>query len=94
MLKLAGKYTLARIWKRDDFAKLISPRSRPIARKSFFNRWMQGYDSVASGTTWRWVATRPDFNLRWGRELQKDYGKVRRRSSPSPFCPAWTAWRR
>jgi tyrosyl-tRNA synthetase len=74
MVKLAGKYTVARMLERDDFAKRFSER-RPISIHEFLYPLMQGYDSVAMRADVELGGTDQKFNLLVGRELQKDYGQ-------------------
>lgn len=74
VLSLAGKYTLARIMERDDFAKRFS-ESQPIGLHELFYPLMQGYDSVALNADIEVGGTDQTFNLLVGRELQKDYGQ-------------------
>jgi tyrosyl-tRNA synthetase len=46
MIKLAAKYTVARMLERDDFAKRFAAQ-QPIAVHELLYPLMQGYDSVA-----------------------------------------------
>ena len=74
VLSLAGKYTLARIMERDDFAKRFV-ENQPIGLHELFYPLMQGYDSVALQADIEVGGTDQTFNLLVGRELQKDYGQ-------------------
>lgn len=74
VLKLAGKYTVARLLERDDFA-LRFKDGVPIGVHEFFYPLMQGYDSVAIKADVEVGGTDQTFNLLVGRELQKDYGQ-------------------
>jgi tyrosyl-tRNA synthetase len=74
VMKLAGKYTVARILERDDFAKRYA-EGRPISIHEFLYPLMQGYDSVAMKADVELGGTDQKFNLLVGRELQKDYGQ-------------------
>ena len=74
VLKLAGKYTVARLLERDDFA-LRFKDGIPIGVHEFFYPLMQGYDSVAIKADVEIGGTDQTFNLLVGRELQKDYGQ-------------------
>jgi tyrosyl-tRNA synthetase len=74
MVKLAGKYTVARMLERDDFAKRFAEQ-RPISIHEFLYPLMQGYDSVAMRADVELGGTDQKFNLLVGRELQKDYGQ-------------------
>lgn len=75
VLSLAGKYTLARILERDDFAKRFAA-NQPIGLHELFYPLMQGYDSVALHADIEVGGTDQTFNLLVGRELQRDYGQV------------------
>jgi len=74
MIKLAGKYTVARMLERDDFSKRFA-EERPISIHEFLYPLMQGYDSVAMKADVELGGTDQKFNLLVGRELQKDYGQ-------------------
>jgi len=74
VLKLAGKYTVARMLERDDFSKRFAEQ-RPISIHEFLYPLMQGYDSVAMKADVELGGTDQKFNLLMGRELQKDYGQ-------------------
>lgn len=74
VLSLAGKYTVARIMERDDFAKRFA-ENQPIGMHEMFYPLMQGYDSVAIEADIEVGGTDQTFNLLVGRELQKDYNQ-------------------
>lgn len=74
VLSLAGKYTVARIMERDDFAKRFA-ENQPIGMHEMFYPLMQGYDSVAIEADVEVGGTDQTFNLLVGRELQKDYNQ-------------------
>ena len=74
MIKLAAKYTVARMLERDDFAKRFKG-NQPIAVHEFLYPLMQGYDSVALKSDIELGGTDQKFNLLVGRELQKGYGQ-------------------
>jgi tyrosyl-tRNA synthetase len=74
MIKLAGKYTVARMLERDDFSKRFAEQ-RPISIHEFLYPLMQGYDSVAMKADVELGGTDQKFNLLVGRELQKDFGQ-------------------
>src|SRR5476651_1354821 len=74
IIKLAGKYTVARMLERDDFSKRFADQ-RPISIHEFLYPLMQGYDSVAMRADVELGGTDQKFNLLVGRELQKDYGQ-------------------
>jgi tyrosyl-tRNA synthetase len=74
LIKLAAKYTLARLLERDDFAKRFRENS-PIAMHELLYPLMQGYDSVALKSDIELGGTDQKFNLLVGRELQRHYGQ-------------------
>lgn len=74
VVKLTGKYTVARILERDDFANRFKNKT-PIGMHEFLYPLMQGYDSVALKADLEIGGTDQTFNLLVGRELQKDYGQ-------------------
>jgi tyrosyl-tRNA synthetase len=74
MIKLAAKYTLARLLERDDFARRMR-ENQPIAMHELLYPLMQGYDSVALHADLELGGTDQKFNLLVGRELQRHYGQ-------------------
>ena len=74
MIKLAGKYTVARMMERDDFAKRYST-GQSISVHEFLYPLMQGYDSVALKSDLELGGTDQKFNLLVGRHLQAEYGQ-------------------
>jgi len=74
MVRLAAKYTLARLLERDDFAKRMR-ENLPIAMHELLYPLMQGYDSVALHSDLELGGTDQKFNLLVGRELQRHYGQ-------------------
>ncbi|HTP98789.1 MAG TPA: tyrosine--tRNA ligase [Casimicrobiaceae bacterium] len=74
MIRLAARYTVARLLERDDFAKRYRG-GQPIAVHELLYPLMQGYDSVAMQADVELGGTDQKFNLLVGRELQKDYGQ-------------------
>ena len=74
VVKLCGKYTVARILERDDFSTRFK-NNIPIGIHEFLYPLMQGYDSVALHADIEIGGTDQTFNLLVGRELQKDYGQ-------------------
>jgi tyrosyl-tRNA synthetase len=73
-VKLASKYTVARIMERDDFAKRFK-EGVAISMHEILYPLAQGYDSVALKADVEMGGTDQKFNLLVGRELQKDYGQ-------------------
>ena len=74
MIRLAAKYTVARMLERDDFAKRYR-EGQPIAVHEFLYPLAQGYDSVALKADVELGGTDQKFNLLVGRELQRHYGQ-------------------
>ena len=76
VIKLAGKYTVARIMERDDFKNRFE-NNLPLSMHELLYPLMQGYDSVALHADIEIGGTDQTFNLLVGRELQKDYDQDR-----------------
>ena len=74
LIKLASRYTLARLLERDDFAKRYAEQA-PIAMHELIYPLMQGYDSVALKADLELGGSDQRFNLLVGRELQRQYGQ-------------------
>ena len=74
MIRLAGRYTVARLLERDDFSKRYKG-GEPISVHELLYPLMQGYDSVAMQADVELGGTDQKFNLLVGRELQKQYGQ-------------------
>jgi tyrosyl-tRNA synthetase len=74
MIQLAGKYTVARMMERDDFAKRYAG-GQSISVHEFLYPLMQGYDSVALKSDIELGGTDQKFNLLVGRHLQQEYGQ-------------------
>lgn len=74
VLTLAGKYTVAQMLERDDFALRYKDKT-PIGMHEFLYPLMQGYDSVAVNADIEIGGTDQTFNLLVGRQLQRDYGQ-------------------
>src|SRR5213075_1124417 len=75
MIKLAAKYTLARILERDDFRKRFD-NHQPIAIHELLYPLAQAYDSVALKCDVELGGTDQKFNLLVGRAIQQDYGQL------------------
>jgi len=74
MIRLAARYTVARLLERDDFAKRFKS-GQPIAVHELLYPLIQGYDSVAMKADVELGGTDQKFNLLVGRELQRDFGQ-------------------
>ncbi len=73
VVKLAGKYTVARMLEREDFAKRYS-EGTPISISEFLYPLAQAYDSVAIQADVELGGTDQLFNLMVGRKIQEEYG--------------------
>jgi len=74
LVRLASRYTVARMLERDDFANRFE-RNQPISIHEMLYPLVQGYDSVALEADVELGGTDQKFNLLVGRELQKEYGQ-------------------
>lgn len=74
LIKLASRYTVARMLERDDFKSRFLSQS-PISIHEFIYPLIQGYDSVVLKADIELGGTDQKFNLVVGRELQKEYGQ-------------------
>ncbi|RJF72277.1 tyrosine--tRNA ligase [Deinococcus cavernae] len=72
VIRLASKYTVARILERDDFTKRLN-NGTPISLHELLYPITQGYDSVALKADVELGGTDQLFNNLVGRALQKDY---------------------
>ena len=74
MIKLASRYTVARMLERDDF-KTRYAGNQSISIHEFLYPLMQAYDSVVMRADVELGGTDQKFNLLVGRELQKQDGQ-------------------
>src|SRR3954469_307577 len=74
MIRLASRYTVARLLERDDSSKRFK-NTQPIAVHELLCPLMQGYDSVAMKADVELGGTDQKFNLLVGRELQRRHGQ-------------------
>ena len=74
MIKLAAKYTVARMMEREDFSTRFR-EGTPISVHEFLYPLMQGYDSVALNSDLELGGTDQSFNLLMGRHLQQEEGQ-------------------
>ncbi|MCK5878859.1 MAG: tyrosine--tRNA ligase [Holophagae bacterium] len=72
-VRLAGKYTVARILERDDFANRLK-KGLPIGIHELLYPLCQGYDSVALQCDVELGGTDQTFNLLVGRDLMREHG--------------------
>jgi tyrosyl-tRNA synthetase len=73
VVRLASKYTVARLLERDDFSKRFR-EGTPISVHELLYPLAQAYDSVALKCDVELGGTDQKFNLLVGREIQRDYG--------------------
>jgi len=71
-VRLASKYTVARILERDDFTKRFRA-NQPISIHEFLYPLAQAYDSVALKADVEMGGTDQKFNLLVGREIMREY---------------------
>ena len=74
MIRLAAKYTLARMLERDDFENRYRD-GQPISMHELLYPLVQGYDSVMLECDVEMGGTDQKFNLLVGRHLQQHYGQ-------------------
>lgn len=72
-IRLASRYTVARMLERDDFERRYK-ENVPISLHEFMYPLCQGYDSVMLKTDVEMGGTDQKFNLLVGRHLQGQYG--------------------
>ena len=72
LIKLASRYTVARMLERDDFAKRFAA-GQSIAVHEFLYPLAQAYDSVALKTDVEMGGTDQKFNLLVGRHIQQSF---------------------
>ena len=72
-IRLAAKYTVARILERDDFARRYKA-NQPIGLHEFLYPLAQAYDSVALEADVEMGGTDQTFNLLVGRDVMREYG--------------------
>ncbi|BDQ02101.1 tyrosine--tRNA ligase [Ignavibacterium sp.] len=73
VIKLASKYTVARMLERDDFTKRYKA-GEPISIHEFLYPLAQAMDSVAIQSDVELGGTDQKFNLFVGRDIQREYG--------------------
>jgi len=74
VIKLAAKYTVARLIEREDFKKRLAAGD-PIHVHELLYPLFQGYDSVAIQADVELGGTDQYWNLLVGRELQREFGQ-------------------
>lgn len=73
MVRLASKYTVARMLERDDFTHRLKD-GVPIFMHEIFYPLLQAYDSISINADIEIGGTDQKFNLIVGREMMKEYG--------------------
>ena len=73
MVRLAAKYTVARMLERDDFKRRYQAQE-PIAVHEFLYPLAQAYDSVHLKADFELGGTDQTFNLLVGRDIMREYG--------------------
>lgn len=74
MVKLASRYTVARMLEREDFTKRFK-EGQPISIHEFLYPLLQGYDSVILKADVELGGSDQKFNLLMGRQLQREEGQ-------------------
>jgi tyrosyl-tRNA synthetase len=74
LIRLAGKYTVARMLERDDFKKRYK-EEKPIHIHEFMYPLAQAYDSVALYADVELGGSDQLFNLLVGRDIQREFGQ-------------------
>jgi tyrosyl-tRNA synthetase len=73
LIKLASRYTVARMLEREDFTKRFAA-GQPISLHEFLYPLAQAYDSVSLKTDVEMGGTDQKFNLLVGRHIQNSFG--------------------
>jgi len=76
VLRLASRFTVARLLERDDFEKRLA-KQQPISLHEVMYPVMQAYDSVMVRADVELGATEQTFNILMGRQLQEQMGQER-----------------
>jgi tyrosyl-tRNA synthetase len=74
IIRLAAKYTVARLLERDDFSKRLK-EGLPVSVHEILYPLMQAYDSVALEADVELGGTDQKFNLLVGRDILREYGQ-------------------
>ncbi|MCL4558081.1 MAG: tyrosine--tRNA ligase [Deltaproteobacteria bacterium] len=86
LIRIASKYTVARLLERDDFTKRYSGK-RPIGIHELLYPLMQGYDSVMLHADVEIGGSDQKFNLIVGRALQEAYAQEPQVVLTMPLLP-------
>jgi tyrosyl-tRNA synthetase len=86
IIRIAGKFTVAQMLEREDFAKRFAEQS-PIGVHELLYPLMQGYDSYAIEADIEFGGTDQTFNLMVGREMQRIFGQPQQVVVTRPLIP-------
>lgn len=86
VIKLASKYTVARMLERDDFERRYR-NGEPISIHEFLYPLAQAMDSVAIKADVELGGTDQKFNLLVGRDIQREYGQEPQVILTMPILP-------
>ncbi len=75
LIRLSGRYTVARMLERDDFSKRFKAQE-PLSIHEFLYPVLQGWDSVALKSDIELGGTDQKFNLLMGRQFQREEGQT------------------
>jgi tyrosyl-tRNA synthetase len=84
LVRLASRYTVARILERDEFSKRYK-EGTPISMHELLYPLVQAYDSVMLKCDVELGGTDQKFNLLVGRDIQKDYGQPQQIVATTPL---------
>ena len=88
MIRLAAKYTVARMLERDDFANRYAS-GEPISVSELLYPLMQAYDSVAIKADVELGGTDQLYNLLAGRDVMESYGLEPQVALTTPLLVSW-----
>jgi len=86
MIRLGGKFTVAQMLEREDFAKRFAAQA-PIGIHELFYPLVQGYDSYAIQADIEIGGTDQKFNFLVGREVQRIFGMSEQVVMTRPLIP-------
>ena len=86
MIRLMGKFTVAQILEREDFAKRFAEQA-PLGIHELLYPILQGYDSWAIAADIELGGTDQKFNLMVGRDMQRSYGMPEQVVVTRPLIP-------
>lgn len=86
IIRLAGKFTVAQILEREDFAKRFAEQA-PLGIHELLYPILQGYDSYAIAADIELGGTDQKFNLMVGRDMQRSFGMPEQVVITRPLIP-------